>query len=200
MQVWDVGRSQRRVVMIWIPINFFFLKKKKSDTKVCPRPTGFHRKRIWRTVAYEEKQMTAPTKIGAGASSAELTTAWCSTDWTAIEKRVKRLQMRIAKATREGRYGKVKALQWLMTHSYDAKILAVKRVVENRGGKTPGVDNSPLENSRAEDESSPFSSKKRLSSTTAPADLYSQERWASATTEHSHPEMSSDASFAFALL
>ena len=85
--------------------------------------------------------MTAPTQIGTGASSAELTRAWCSTDWTAIEKRVKRLQMRIAKATREGRYGKVKALQWLMTHSYDAKILAVKRVVENRGGKTPGVDN-----------------------------------------------------------
>ena len=85
--------------------------------------------------------MTAPTKIGAGASSVELTKVWCSTDWTAIEKRVKRLQMRIAKATREGRYGKVKALQWLITHSHDAKILAVKRVVENRGGKTPGVDN-----------------------------------------------------------
>lgn len=97
--------------------------------------------------------MTAPTQIGAGASSAELTSAWCSTDWTAIEKRVKRLQMRIAKATREGRYGKVKALQWLMTHSHDAKILAVKRVVENRGGKTPGVDNilwkSPAQKMRA---------------------------------------------------
>jgi RNA-directed DNA polymerase len=88
--------------------------------------------------SYEEKQMTAMNKIAAGASSDELTTAWYSNDWPTVEKRVRRLQMRIAKATREGRYGKVKALQWLMTHSHDAKILAVKRVVENRGGKTPG--------------------------------------------------------------
>ena len=85
--------------------------------------------------------MTAMTKIAVGASSDELTTAWYSNDWPTVEKRVRRLQMRIAKATREGRYGKAKALQWLMTHSHDAKILAVKRVVENRGGKTPGVDN-----------------------------------------------------------
>jgi len=34
----------------------------------------------------------------------------------------------------------VKALQWILTHSFAAKLLAVKRVVQNRGGKTPGVD------------------------------------------------------------
>jgi RNA-directed DNA polymerase len=48
--------------------------------------------------------------------------------------------MRIAKATREKRYGKVRALQWLLTHSHYAKILAVKRVTTNAGAKTPGVD------------------------------------------------------------
>ena len=41
---------------------------------------------------------------------------------------------------REGRWGKVKALQWLLTHSFSAKLLAVRRVVRNRGRNTAGVD------------------------------------------------------------
>ena len=48
--------------------------------------------------------------------------------------------MRIAKATREGRYGRVKSLQWILTHSFSGRALAVKRVTENQGKKTPGVD------------------------------------------------------------
>ena len=48
--------------------------------------------------------------------------------------------MRIAQATKEGRWGKVRALQRLLTHSYSGKLLAVRRVTENQGKKTPGVD------------------------------------------------------------
>jgi RNA-directed DNA polymerase len=44
------------------------------------------------------------------------------------------------KAQQAGRHGKVKALQWLLTHSFSGKSLAVKRVTENRGKRTPGVD------------------------------------------------------------
>lgn len=53
---------------------------------------------------------------------------------------VKRLQMRIVKAQQQGRHNKVKALQWLLTHSYSAKALAVERVTSNKGKNTPGVD------------------------------------------------------------
>ena len=49
--------------------------------------------------------------------------------------------MRIAKATQAGRHRKAQALQWLLTHSKVAKLLAVYRVTTNRGAKTPGVDN-----------------------------------------------------------
>jgi len=73
-----------------------------------------------------------------GASSTLST--WNAIDWQAAEKGVLRLQMRIAKATREGKHGKAKALQWILTHSYSAKVLAVKRVSQNKGRKTPGVD------------------------------------------------------------
>ena len=53
---------------------------------------------------------------------------------------MRRLQARIVKATQENRWGKVKALQRLLTHSFSGKALAVRRVTENQGKKTPGVD------------------------------------------------------------
>lgn len=82
---------------------------------------------------------TATTSL-IGAPSAALNN-WETIDWRRVARSVKRLQMRIAKAIREGKKGKAKALQWLLTHSYSAKLLAVRRVVQNRGGKSPGVDN-----------------------------------------------------------
>lgn len=75
----------------------------------------------------------------AGAPSALLPT-WEDIDWPKAVSYVRRLQMRIAKAYREGKHGKVKALQWILTHSFSAKLLAVKRVVQNKGAKTPGID------------------------------------------------------------
>ncbi len=65
---------------------------------------------------------------------------WEQLDWPQCERHVRRLQARIVKATQAGRWGKVKALQRLLTHSFAAKALAVKRVTENQGKKTPGVD------------------------------------------------------------
>lgn len=82
--------------------------------------------------------MTTTAMPSIGASSAALT--WDAIEWRTAEKQVRRLQMRIAKATREGRPGKVKALQWFLTHAFSAKLLAVRRVVRNRGHRTAGVD------------------------------------------------------------
>lgn len=73
---------------------------------------------------------------------------WNSIDWDKVHAAVKKLQVRIAKATREKRWRKVKALQWLLTHSYAAKCLAVKRVTSNKGKRTPGVDGVRLRTSR----------------------------------------------------
>jgi RNA-directed DNA polymerase len=67
-------------------------------------------------------------------------TNWKTVNWKQLERSVKSLQIRIAKATREGKHNKVKALQWMLTHSWAAKLLAVKRVTENSGKRTPGVD------------------------------------------------------------
>ena len=65
---------------------------------------------------------------------------WHQIDWSSAHRNVRRLQARIVKATKQGRWGKVKALQWLLTHSLSGKVVAVKQVTENQGKKTPGVD------------------------------------------------------------
>jgi len=58
---------------------------------------------------------------------------WFQGDWKRIGTDVKRLPVRIAKETLEARWGKVKALQRLLTRSHSGKMFAVKRVTENRG-------------------------------------------------------------------
>lgn len=67
---------------------------------------------------------------------------WHRINWQACHQKVKKLQSRIVKACQENRLGKAKALQGLLTHSFSAKAIAVKRVTElNKGKNTPGVDN-----------------------------------------------------------
>ena len=58
---------------------------------------------------------------------------WLKIDWGQVRRSVRRLQIRIAKAIREERWNKARALQWLLTHSFYGKLLAVKRVTENHG-------------------------------------------------------------------
>ncbi|NDV60779.1 group II intron reverse transcriptase/maturase [Bacteroides sp. 519] len=67
-------------------------------------------------------------------------TSWDSINWLKCELAIKKLQARIVKAQKEGSHGKVKALQWTLTHSFYAKALAVRRVTSNSGSKTAGVD------------------------------------------------------------
>ena len=81
--------------------------------------------------------MTTVQTVGAASNDAK---EWYAIDWQTIHRNVRRLQVRIAQATKEGRWGKVRALQRLLTHSYSGKVLAVRRVTENDGRKTPGVD------------------------------------------------------------
>jgi RNA-directed DNA polymerase len=65
---------------------------------------------------------------------------WHSIDWKKVHRTVRRLQARIVKAVREGRRHKVKALVYLLTHSFSGRALAILRVISNSGAKTPGVD------------------------------------------------------------
>lgn len=92
--------------------------------------------------------MTVVSTAGA-TSTCNPVDAWKNINWAEAEAYVFRLQMRITKAVKEGRYGKVKALQWLITKSHYAKLLAVKRVSESTGAKTPGIDGEILNSAKS---------------------------------------------------
>src|SRR5260370_22180230 len=86
--------------------------------------------------AHEAKQMTTAQAVGEVSREAA---EWYAIDWQAIHRNVRRLQVRIVQATKASRWGRVRALQRLLTHSYSGKVLAVRRVTENNGKATPGV-------------------------------------------------------------
>jgi len=65
---------------------------------------------------------------------------WDGINWADVQRQVRRLQSRMVKAVQAGRHNRVKALQWLLTHSFSGRALAVKRVTQNKGRNTPGVD------------------------------------------------------------
>src|SRR5437763_1109344 len=79
----------------------------------------------------------AATPAGAAPDSAP---DWHSIPWKKVWHTVRRLQARIVKAVREGRWNKVKALVYLLTHSFAGRAVAVLRVTTNRGSTTPGTD------------------------------------------------------------
>ncbi len=79
----------------------------------------------------------AATLAGAAPGPA---TDWHSINWNKVYRTVRRLQARIVKAVREGKWHKVKALVYLLTHSFSGRALAILRVISNSGARTPGVD------------------------------------------------------------
>jgi hypothetical protein len=79
-------------------------------------------------------------KLACAPEDIDIHELWSKIDWDKCERFVQKLQARIVKAQREGRNNKVKALQWMLTHSFYAKALAVKRVTTNKGKSTSGVD------------------------------------------------------------
>ena len=62
------------------------------------------------------------TLDGVLTSNAGEARSWHVVIWDVVRRHVRRLQMRI------------------LTHSFYARLMAVKRVTSNRGRKTPGID------------------------------------------------------------
>jgi RNA-directed DNA polymerase len=97
----------------------------------------------WSLIAREIGELIQRRKLQmtalAGAPSTR-STVWKTINWDTVVEQVNKLQLRIAKAIKMGRYAKAKALQWLLTHSFFAKLLAIKRVTQNSGKRTPGID------------------------------------------------------------
>jgi RNA-directed DNA polymerase len=77
--------------------------------------------------------------------SEDLTNDALANQWKTIPLKqakayVNRLQTRIAKAVQQSKYRLAKRLQYLLTHSFFAKVIATKTVTENDGKNTAGID------------------------------------------------------------
>jgi len=105
----------------------------------------------WYLVAREfgEPSKMGKRKTAQAGAPVDDAKKWNSIDWKEAQQHVRRLQMRIAKAVQEERWNKVKSLQNLLTNSFYAKQLAVKRVTSNKGKSTPGVDGILWKGARA---------------------------------------------------
>src|SRR5262245_50384313 len=79
--------------------------------------------------------------VSAAGAASNTTVDFDAINWNKVHRTVRQLQARIVKAVRAGKGHKVKALVYLLTHSFSGRALAILRVVNNQGGKTPGVDN-----------------------------------------------------------
>ena len=98
----------------------------------------------------ETEQIMADSKEPTGAVNRE-TVDWDSLRWSKHKRIVNRLQARIVKATKQGKWGKVFALQYMLTQSFSGKVLAVERVTSNKGKTTPGVDGLLWQSNRSKE-------------------------------------------------
>jgi RNA-directed DNA polymerase len=78
--------------------------------------------------------------ISATDTISDVRMDWRDVNWRQVNRHVRRLQARIAEAVRRGRLGKARALQRILTRSLYGCLQAVRRVTENSGGKTKGID------------------------------------------------------------
>lgn len=70
---------------------------------------------------------------------------WSSIDWTKVQYKVTKLQKKIYQAAGNNDQDRVVMYQQMLIESYNAKLLAVKRVTQdNRGKATAGVDGKKL--------------------------------------------------------
>jgi len=83
-----------------------------------------------------EPEITSVTDL----TDKDLALQWKTIDWDKAEEIVNNLQSRIASAAKERNWKKVSKLSRLLTRSYYARILAVRKVSTNKGSRTPGVD------------------------------------------------------------
>ena len=173
----EVGQSESHLVMWWIVV-----EKSLPQVKTWLPPSGA----LWQESITEpangRKQMNenvnfivctpTPQRLLANHSMAK------------VILKVNRLQRRIAKAVKEKHWGKAKALIHLLSKSFYAKLLAVFRVTNNKGGNTPGVDKIVWSNPDDKLNAAVKSQNKRVSDKTITQNLYPEKERKKTPIEH----------------
>src|SRR3977135_3174820 len=118
---------------------------------------------------------------------------WHSIEWKKVWRTARRLQARIVKAVAEGRWNKVKALVYLLTHSFSGRALAILRVVSNSGARTPGGGGILCHTPGTKSAAVPRPASARLPTATAPPGVHTEEQRQIARSRDSHDGRPGDA-------
>lgn len=114
---------------LWLDLGF-----PTNRRTVKSRPSG-------RDPSSQQEEDSMKVHYNVMSASSRCPKEWHQIDWGQVRRTVRGMQVRIAKAARDGKWREVKALQRMLTRSFSGKALAVRRVTENRGKLTAGVDN-----------------------------------------------------------
>jgi len=144
----EVGRSKCRRESRRIEHETWLDHKNRTASAPANSVLTSNRYFIARELGEPLKMRKQKTALEAGALIDD-GKKWKAIVWKRKWHQVKRLQVRIAKAVKESRWNKVKVLQYILTRSFYAKLLAVKRVTSNKGKKTPGIDGVLWQGARA---------------------------------------------------
>jgi RNA-directed DNA polymerase len=115
---------------------------KTHQRKKRKQPQGFDKNswkrlndtKIYESVVWGQDDMVQDTSIVPDVE-------WRNIDWKKVQRHVFKLQRLIYKASSRGEHSKMRRYQKLLTKSYNARLLAVRRVTQdNTGRKTAGVD------------------------------------------------------------
>ena len=115
---------------------------KTHQRKKRKQPQGFDKNswkrlndtKIYESVVWDQDDMVQDISIVPDVE-------WRNIDWKKVQRRVFKLQRLIYKASSRGEHSKMRRYQKLLTKSYNARLLAVRRVTQdNQGRKTAGVD------------------------------------------------------------
>ena len=144
----EVGRSKCRRESRRIEHETWLNHKNRTASAPANSVLTSNRYFIARELGEPLKMRKQKTALEAGALIDD-GKKWKAIVWKRKWHQVRRLQVRIAKAVKEKRWNKVKVLQYILTRSFYAKLLAVKRVTSNKGKKTPGIDGVLWQGARA---------------------------------------------------
>lgn len=92
----------------------------------------------------EESKLAVDLKESAPMTESKINKdskkGWHEINWKKAEDKIKDLQEKIVIATVNKDFKEVYRLQWVILQSSEAKALAIRKVITNKGKRTPGID------------------------------------------------------------
>jgi RNA-directed DNA polymerase len=124
--------------------SLFVIKRIKVEETILPdveNTANFHLVSDEIESSVRSKCTFMSNRLGNKIAQEDVIKSWADINWNSVTRNVKKLRMRIFRATQQGKLRKAKSLMKLMLRSTSNILLAIRRVTQlNQGKKTAGID------------------------------------------------------------